>query len=163
MEIRGYKCFNKDLTNSYGIKFSIGKIYVASGVIKFGNNGNGFHICKNIEDTFRYFDTNNVSVCEVIGSGRFVEKFDYYYEYYDMYCVEKLKIIKELSSEEIINIGLSLNEIRVKRFLSTFILLDEEIELFKNKFKNKRDILNVIAYYQEKDKDIYNKRLALIK
>lgn len=72
-----------------------------------------------------------------------------------MYCVEELEIIKELSREEIINIGLNLNEIRVKRFLSTFILLKEEIELFKNKFKNKKDILNIIAYYQENNKNIF--------
>lgn len=73
MEIKGYKSFNKDLTNQYGTNFSIGKIYVAPCVIKFGNNGNVFHIYKNIEDAFRYFDTNNISVCEVIGRANFVE------------------------------------------------------------------------------------------
>ena len=35
--------------NNYGKKFSVGKIYITSGTIKFGNNGNGFHLCKNIE------------------------------------------------------------------------------------------------------------------
>lgn len=158
MEIKGYKCFNKDLTNRYGTKFSVGKIYVAPGIIKFGNNGNGFHICKNMEDTFRYFDTTNFTVCEVIGSGNMSKKTDEYYGYYDMYCVEKMKIIKELSRKEIIDIGLNLNEIRIKRFLSTLILTEEEIELFKNKYKGKRDVINTISYYQEGNKNIYIKK-----
>ena len=50
MEVIGYKCFNEDLTNSYGKKFAIGQIYITTGALKFGNNGNGFHLCKNIED-----------------------------------------------------------------------------------------------------------------
>ena len=57
MKVIGYKCFNKDLINHYGQKFEIGKIYIASGIIKFGTRGNGFHMCKNIEDCFRFFDT----------------------------------------------------------------------------------------------------------
>ena len=158
MEIRGYKCFNKDFTNRYGRKFSIGQIYVAPGIIIFGNNGNGFHLCKNIEDTFRYYDTSNIIVCEVIGSGEYVEYSDEYNEYYDMYSVEKLQIIRELSREEIIEEGLNLNEIRVKRFLSTFKLTQEEIDNFKSKFRNNRNILNILAYYQENNKDIYNQK-----
>lgn len=156
MEIKGYKCFNKDFTNRYGRKFSIGQIYVAPGIIKFGNNGNGFHICKNMEDTFRYYDTSNIIVCEVIGSGNYVEYSDEYNEYFDMYSVEKLEIIRKLSREEIIEEGLNLNEIRVKRFLSTFKLTQEEIDNFKSKFRNNRNILNILAYYQEKNKDVYN-------
>ena len=161
MEIRGYKCFNSDFTNRYGMKFSVGKIYVAPGIIKFGNNGNGFHICKNMEDTFRYYDTSNIIVCEVIGSGNYVEYFDEYNEYFDMYSVEKLEIIKELSREEIIKEGLDLNEIRVKRFLSTFKLNDEEIVLFKNKYRNKNEIINLIAYYQEYNKEIFNEKVKV--
>ena len=161
MEIFGYKCFNKDLTNNYGKKFSVGKIYITSGAIKFGNNGNGFHICKNMEDTFRYYDTSNIIVCEVIGSGNYVECFDEYNEYFDMYSVEKLEIIKELSREEIIKEGLDLNEIRVKRFLSTFKLNDEELLLFKNKYRNKKEIINLIAYYQEYNKEIFNEKVKV--
>lgn len=158
MEIRGYKCFNKDFTNRYGRKFSIGQIYVAPGIIKFGNNGNGFHLCKNIEDTFRYYDTSNIIVCEVIGSGEYVEYSDEYNEYYDMYSVEKLQIIRELSREEIIDIGLDLNEIRIKRFISTFKLKPKEINLFKDKFSKYKDVLDFISYYQENNKDIYNQK-----
>ena len=89
-------------TNHYGKKFEVGKIYIAPGIIKFGTNGNGFHMCRNMEDTFRYFDTENMTVCKVIGSGEMDEGFDHYYGFYEMYAVKRLKILKELSRLEII-------------------------------------------------------------
>jgi hypothetical protein len=157
MEIFGYKCFEKDLINIYGKKFSVGKIYVAPGIIKFGTHGNGFHMCKNIEDTFRYFDTSktDICVCEVIGSGNIDEFNDEYNGYYEMYAVEKLKITKKLSRQELIQMGLNLDEIRVRRFISTLVLTTDEISLFKEKFNKSKDILNAIAYYQENDKEVY--------
>lgn len=160
MYITGYKCFNKDLTNSYGMQFSVGKIYIASGVIKFGKNSNGFHMCKNIEDTFRYFDAinNEVSVCKVIGSGEIIKCEDEYYGYYDMYSVEQLKIIKKLNRKEIIDIGLNLNYLRVKRFIQGIKLTQEEINIFKEKFVNNIDVLDTIEYYQENNLDVYKKR-----
>ena len=163
MKVKGYKCFNKDLTNRYGTKFCVGQIYIASGIVKFGNNG--FHMCKNIEDTFRYFDTTNkdIRICEVIGSGNYTEHSDEYYGYYDMYSVEKLEIIKELSREEIIEKGLHLKEQRAERFVSTLTLTKEEISLFKEVFKNNQRILKAIAYYQENDKQAYTKQKLLIK
>lgn len=158
MEVIGYKCFNKDLINSYGKKFSLGKIYVANGNLKFGMNG--FHMCKNIEDTFRYFDTSNkdIQVCKVIGSGNIIQYNDEYNGYYDLYCVEKIKIINLLSREELINIGLTLNDIRVERFVSTLSLNIDEIEKFKEKYNKYQRVLKAIAYYQENDKDVYYRK-----
>lgn len=97
----GYKCFNDDLTNRYGTKFEVGKTYHANGDIKFGNDGNGFHMCKNIEDTLRYFDAfnDNIRICLVYGFGEFNEYDDEYNGYYDMYSYEYLTILKELSRE----------------------------------------------------------------
>ena len=91
MEVKGYKAFNKGLTNRYGRKFELGKKYSTTGEISFGNDGNGFHFCKNIEDTLRYFDAVNdeISICEVKGSGDRILKEDEYYGYYEMYIVEK--------------------------------------------------------------------------
>ena len=146
MKVIGYKCFNKDLINHYGQKFEIGKIYIASGIIKFGTRGNGFHMCKNIEDCFRFFDTIKI------------EYSDEYNGYYDLYCVEKLEILNVLSREELINIGLSLNELRVERFVSTLSLFKEEISLFKEKYKKYIKVLDAISYYQENDKDVYNRK-----
>ena len=62
-----------------------------------------------------------------------------------------------MSRLEIIEEGLNLNEIRVQRFISTFCLSKEEIELFKEKFSKCNYILDVSAYYQEGNKNIYKK------
>ena len=152
--------FDKNLINHYGKKFEVGKIYIAKGAIKFGTKGNGFHMCKNIEDTFRYFDTTkkDIQVCKVIGSGNIVEYNDEYHGYYDMFAVEKIEILKLLRREELINIGLSLNELRAKRFVSSLSLTKEEIELFKEKYKEKNLVMKAIAYYQKNDKDAYNRK-----
>ena len=162
MEVIGYKAFNKDLTNRYGKKFEVGKIYIAPGAIKFGNEGNGFHLCKNIEDTFRYFEPENMTVCKVIGSGEMDEGIDHYYGFYEMYAVEKIEIIKELSRLEIIELGLDLNELSARRFISLFPLTKEEIILFKTKFKKDPIVLEAISYYQENDKKVYYKRKELM-
>lgn len=160
MEIVGYKCFNKDLINRYGKKFEVGKIYIATGALKFGDNGNGFHLCKYMEDTFKFFDTTkkDICVCKVTGSGKFIKYDDTNYDYFDMYCVEKLKIEKELSREEIIEEGLNSGFMRAKRFVSTLSLTSEEIELFKQKYQNELLVLNAVFYYQENDKNVYYKR-----
>lgn len=160
MEILGYKCFDEGLINRYGKKFSVGKIYFEPGFIKFGTLGNGFHMCKNIEDTFRYFDCidKNVDICLVKGSGDFVEYSDEYYGYYDMYSVQKLEILKQLTHDEIIQEGLNLFEKRAERFVSTFKLTSEEIELFKEFYKNSPIVLNAIAYYQEGNVEVYSKK-----
>lgn len=163
--ILGYKCFNKDLTNRYGQRFEVGKTYHITGNITFGNTGNGFHICSNLEDTLRYFDTFNeeVCICEVKGTGTNIVYNDEYNGYYDMYAVESLTIIRILNREEIINIGLNLNQIRVFRFIQGYKLTKEEINLFKNKFINYSSVLKAIAYYQEGDTNIYNRKKLIKK
>ena len=161
-EVVGYKAFNKDLTNRYGKKFEVGKIYIAPGIIKFGNNGNGFHLCRNMEDTFRYFDPENMTLCEVIGSGEMDEGIDHYYGFYDMYAVERLKVLKELRRLEIIEQGLKLNEVRAERFVSLFPLTREEIILFKEQFRRYSNVLDAIAYHQEENEKIYYKRKGML-
>lgn len=165
MEIIGYKCFNKDLTNNYGRKFEVGKIYIAPGIIKFGISGNGFHLCRNLEDTLRYYPAKekDVSVCLVKGSGNYQKHDDEYYGYYDMYSFEKIEILKKLTREEIIKICLNLCEIQVIKFISTFKLTEKEIEKFKEKYKDKIRVLDAIAYYQENDFKVYEKKYNLLK
>lgn len=160
MEVKGFKCFDKNLVNHYGIKFSVGSLFLTSGAIKFGLHGNGFHMCKNLEDTLRYYDTMNdeVRICEVLGGGDIKEYCDEYYGYYDMYAVSRLLITKELTRDEIINYGLNLNNIRVLRFLSGYKLTFEELNLFKNKFQNDVTIQQFIEYYQENKLDAFMKR-----
>ncbi len=163
----GYKCFNKNLINRYGQKFEIGKTYHTDGNIKFGNNGNGFHMCLRLEDTLRYFDAINddVDICLVKCYGKYAKGEDDYYDYYDMYSFENMYIIKLLTREEIIDYALKLYGYRAERFISLFKLTEEEIEIFKEKYQCNPNILEYIAYYQEGDKEIferkYIKRLTL--
>jgi len=156
----GFKCFDKGLVNSYGVKFEEGKIYETCGEIKFGLWGNGYHMCKNIEDTLRYFDGMNmdVDICSVLGMGNIDIYNDDYNGYYDMYSVEKIKIIKLLTRDEIIDMVLSLNEFRVMRFLQGYRLDDSEIALFLDKFNNNMNVCDVISYYQYGDKEVYSRR-----
>lgn len=159
MEIKGYKVFSEDGINRYGMEFEEGKKYHVDGTISFGNNGNGIHFCKRMEDTFRYFDAmnGNVKVAEVIGSGDIVEFNDEYYGYYEMYAASDLEVLKFLSREEIIEHFLNRNELFVCRFVSLFKLTEEEILLFKTKFFDNISVLKAIAYYQEKDLDVYSR------
>lgn len=163
MEIIGYKCFDKDMINSYGTKFEVGKTYTINGKIKFGINGNGYHIAKRLEDTLRYFyaDKEEVTICLVKISGEIVSSSDEYYGYYDLYAAETLEILKKLNREEIIELALSLPEERLIRFISGFKLKGEEILLFKEIYKNRDNIIKHIEYYQENKKDVFKKKLKI--
>ena len=131
MFIIGYKALNKDFTNRYGIRYEIGTIYQVSGEIKWGNNGNGFHLCTHIEDCYRYVNSDNSIMTEVIGFGKLLEYDDEYYGYYDMYVCENLKVVRVIPREEIISMMLNANSYRKDRFIRDFNLTEEELELFK--------------------------------
>ena len=151
--LSGYKCFDKGLVNRYGMIFEVGKIYHCDKEIKFGNDGHGFHMCKNLEDTLRYFDAvdQEVDICKVKGFGEITEYEDDYNGFYDMYACEYMHIEKKLTREEIIAYGLRLYEPRINRFISLIRLSEEEKALFKEKFKNNTTTLNYISYYQDHD------------
>lgn len=162
MDIIGYKAFNKDLTNRYGKKFEVGEEYQTTGKISFGNDGNGFHFCKNIEDTLRYFDgvDNEVVIAEIIASGEMVINEDEYNGYYDMYSAEKIKIHRIIERKELVKMFILriTSEPRVCRFIQLFKLTEEEIKMFKLRYASSISIMDAIAYYQEGQKDVYEKR-----
>ena len=54
MDIIDYKAVSKDHTSRYGDLFEDGKNYNINSRIKFGSNG--YHFCKRLKDTLRYFD-----------------------------------------------------------------------------------------------------------
>lgn len=161
MEIKGYKTFNDGLVNRYGKKFELGKIYSVDGEVSFGNDGNGFHFCKNIEDTFRYFNANEdkVVVAEVTGFPEIVTFNDEYNGFYDMYSAKSIRIDRIINRKELIKMFLTkiTFEPRVIRFIQLFRLTDEEIELFKLWYASSPNIINAILYYQENKKDVYEK------
>ena len=43
-------------------KFELYKLYSTEGKIKYGLEGNGYHFCKYLEDTLRYYDAMNDEV-----------------------------------------------------------------------------------------------------
>ena len=157
--IRGYKAFNADLTNRYGIPFEEGKKYSVNGHAVFGNHGNGFHFCERLEDTLRYFDAmdGEVTFAEVVGSGDIVEYSDEYYGYYDMYAATEIEVLRVLTREDIINMYLSVPGYRMVRFVQGFRLLDEEKELMKCSYAEDSDVMKAISYYQDGDKDVYSR------
>ncbi len=156
MEVKGYKAFNSDMTNRYGLPFEVGSRYKVDGEVKFGNDGNGFHMCKELCDVFRYFDKDNVVVAEVTGTGRITKFDDDYNGYYDMYAVEEITIDRIMTREEIIEIMLCSHELANKKFLSTFVLTEEEKMQFLKQFKKNISILEYLFYYQFGYKDVFH-------
>lgn len=151
MEVYGYKCFYNGLMSQYGTKLELGKTYEIDGPIKYGNRG--FHMSEYMEDTLRYFDAMNkeIVVCYVKGSGDIIYRHDEYNDTYDS-CVSKIEILKVLTREDIINLVLNIaNEFRVITFISQFKLTEDEINRFKEKFKNTKMVLDMIDYYQYKN------------
>ncbi len=155
MFVVGYKAFNKDLTNRYGDKFEVGKSYCVLGDIKWGNDGNGFHLCINIEDCFRYFDSKESVIAEVIGFGELKKYDDEYYGYYDMYVCEKLKVVRLVSREEIFSMVKNFSEDRLYRFVQTYDMTDEESAKVEAASKGKQKVLKAIRFYHYGDKDVY--------
>jgi hypothetical protein len=149
MAIEGYKAFHHDMSNNYGMKFEVGKTYHVDGPIKFGVDGNGFHLCTNVEDTFRYVEDDEVKVAKVIGDGTIADGFDDYNEYYDMYAVSDLTVSRLMIRDEIIEEVLKGNEFRVCRFISTgFMLNENERQLIRDRFPESRIINNCVDYVE---------------
>ena len=160
MEIRGYKAFNNDMTNRYGKIFHEGETYLVDEKPKFGIDGVGYHFCKRLEDTLRYFPAmeEEIKLAQVTGLGDFVTSEDDYWGYYDMYSTNILRIDKILNHEEIIDMYLKLrNPFRINRFLRGFKLTEEEVELFRLAYSDDFTIQNTISYYQEGKLDTYKK------
>ena len=154
-EVKGYKAFNKDKTNRYGVPFMEGATYKVSGEISFGNNGNGFHMCTYLSDVFRYFDSDDVVVAQVVGRGDRVKYDDEYEGYYDMYSVRELYINRFMSREEVISQMLNDNSINVIKFIKTFKMSSAEKIKFLYKFKDDIGIVEHLLYYQYDYKNVF--------
>ena len=158
-EVKGFKAFNIDSTNRYGKTFTEGETYRVTGDIKFGNNGNGFHMCTVLADVFRYVNatSEDVIVAEVTGRGNRVKRDDNYYGYYDMYSFEEITIDRFLKREEIIERILKSSLIEVKKFLVTCKLSEEEKMLFVATFRDDMEILKTLLYYHFGCTTVYEK------
>ena len=90
--MRGYKAFNDDLTCK-DFKYEVGKTYTIEGDIECCERG--FHFCKELIDCFYYYRFGS-RICEVEALGDLDTK-------YNKSCTSKIKIVRELSFEEICN------------------------------------------------------------
>ncbi len=139
--LRGFKCFNKGMTNRYGQKFVLNKLYSVEGDISFGLRGNGFHFCKNLEDTLRFFlpdegivHSSIIDMCSAESpSNDYTIYEDDYYGYYDMYAAKEIILRKQLTHEEIIEYMLEVDDFRQRRFIDQYYLNPDELEMFYGK------------------------------
>ena len=93
--MKGYKVFNSDWT-CRGFQYKVGETYEIDG--KPTCCKKGFHFCKKLVDCFNYYSFdpyNKVAEIECLGDVDFGE---------DKYCTNKIKIIKELSWEEVLTL-----------------------------------------------------------
>lgn len=150
MIVHGYKSFNSDMTNQYGMEFIVDNTYSVIPPIRAKNGGNGFHFDKRLEDTLRYVNGMNQDflIDLVTGSGEIIEFEDDYYGYYDLYVAEHLTVNKVLRKEEIIAKTLFSKDVYASRFVMRYKLTQSEIKMFKEKFFTSRDFINCLAYYQ---------------
>ena len=156
-EVKSYKAFNKDSTNRYGQPFIEGETYCVDGEIKFGNDGNGYHMCTVLSDVFRYVNATveDVLVAEVTGRGSFAKYDDTYYGYYDMYSFSEITIDRFLSRAEVINKMLNSPSHEINKFLSTCKLSEEEKILFARKFRSDTEVIKCLLYYHFGCTEIY--------
>ena len=152
----GYKAFDYDLVNRYGMKFDLNVEYGLSGELKFGNNGNGFHFCTNLEDTLRYVDGANAIIVMVEALGNLKQYDDEYNGYYDMFVTNKIKIIKVLTKEDILKYMFKLPEFRMIRLISSYFQFNEEdLQMLEMLYQNNDSIIKAIRYYQRNELDAY--------
>lgn len=87
----GYKAFNKDLT-CRGFQYEIGKTYSIEGLPILCEKG--FHFCKNIKDTYRYYPMReSIRICKIEAIGEIVTDDNV------KYCTNKIKILKEITDD----------------------------------------------------------------
>lgn len=154
-KVIGYKafsCMNDRFNNIY----KLNNEYKVEGEIKFGQNG--FHFCEHLEDVFRYYDgfDEDTVICQVEGYGQIDTHEDKNYGYYDMHATSKMKILKVLSREEIMDIIMGKNIECVKRFIAGYKLTKEEKEQIQDKY-NFEIIEQYIDYYQYDNKEAFQR------
>ena len=115
--MRGYKALNKDMSSKYGdMTYELNKVYTLEGELIMCENG--YHFCTELINVFTYYPSDS-RVFEIDTlDGEIIKKGD-------KYCTNKIKIIREVSEEEInkyIEYNLDILAISVSPFL--FIIWD---------------------------------------
>lgn len=94
--MKGYKGFNKDLT-CRDFKYEIGKTYEIKKEPIICERG--FHFCKELQDVFEYYPLHKeYTFCEIEAYENIITDDN------KKYCTNEIKIIRELSLNEILDI-----------------------------------------------------------
>jgi hypothetical protein len=91
MSIKGYKGFDKNL-QCRGKQYEVGETYEMSALPSVCNRG--FHFCEKIFDVHGYYKLGDSRICEIEAFGEIDKEGD-------KSATNKIKIIRELSREEI--------------------------------------------------------------
>lgn len=152
--IKGYKSFNEGLVTTNNVKFEVGVPMHVDGEIRANPiNGNGFHMCLNFEDTFRYIE--NPILCEVTGYGTISDEFsDEYNGYYDIYACSDMVIDRIIPREEVIEMAKDLPEYGLRRFISTYKMTEEEIKELST-INLSEEAKGYIDYFQNNNKEAF--------
>ena len=87
----GYKAFDKNLT-CRGFQYEIGNTYSING--RPVPCEKGFHFCKSIKDTYRYYPMReSIRICKVEAIGEIVTDDNI------KYCTNKIKILEEITDD----------------------------------------------------------------
>ena len=134
MEVRGYKAFKSNLKNKYDKDFEVGVVYSKDpDTLKYGENGHGYHMAAKLADTFRFFNPCRDNVyCEVLGFGNVIKSDEYLYDSDSMYVVEKFKIIKILTREDIFKYVCDADIDEFRRCLALFPFTSEELKILRD-------------------------------
>lgn len=161
MTQQGFKAFNKNMENRYGVKFEEGKTYSIPDnlALTAGICGTGFHYTPYLEDTLRYVNgmEEEIIIAKVTASREILTFDDDYYGYFDISATRELTINHILSREEIINHMLNRNNLAIERFIKGYKLTEDEINQIKAKFEHDISVSLAISYYQENDTETYKK------
>jgi len=150
----GYKAYDRGLVNQFGEKYEVGKEYTLDNDLVWQKNG--FHFSSNLEDVFRYYTStsNSVDVCVIEAYGDIETRYDEVYDY-EVHYSNKIKIIRVLSREEIIEYAKQLSEDRLCRFIMGVQLTEDEIAYLSEGRSEK--VQRYVDYYQLGDKNAFRR------
>lgn len=103
VKVKGYKVFKPDFT-CRSFKYEVGNTYKHKGSI--GLCKAGFHFCSQLKDCFNYYRFNpDNKVAEIVASGEVIVGNN-------NSVTSTIKIVRELSWNDVLNLGNTLQELR---------------------------------------------------